>query len=139
LCGDAYTVYICLDGERLTSVSFEGAGCAISKASASVMTTLVEGRTLSEIAAIHDRFKNLLSGSEVDLNESELGEAERNETESQQGERESNVPVADSKLQDLNLFEGLRETKSRVKCALLCWSALYGAIAQESSSTTESS
>ncbi len=62
LCGDRVTVYLALDGEVISDAAFEGAGCAISTAAASLMTEAVKGKTISEATALFERFRALVTG-----------------------------------------------------------------------------
>jgi len=103
LCGDHYTVFLRMDGERVKEVSFSGAGCAISKSSASVMTESVAGKTKKEIEEIFLSFHRLVKG--------EAGAAE-------------GVDV----LGKLAVFSGVSEFPARVKCASLPWHTLRGAL-----------
>jgi len=104
LCGDRLTVYLSLDEEgRVTDVAFQGNGCAISTASASLMTELVKGRTVEEIEEIFERFHDLVTGP-----------------------RDTSVDVA--ALGKLAVFSGVREYPMRVKCATLSWHTLRAAI-----------
>lgn len=104
LCGDQLTVYLNIDEEgRVTDVAFQGSGCAISTASASLMTDLVKGRTLEEIEEIFGRFHELVIGP-----------------------RDAAVDVAS--LGKLAVFSGVREYPMRVKCATLSWHTLRAAI-----------
>lgn len=114
LCGDRYTVYVRIEEGVLNSVSFEGEGCAISKASASLMTTLVEGRPLADVESLFRHFEGMLAGQGID---SESG--------------------FDDEMQALSLFEPLSKTRSRVKCATLCWATLIGAMGHQQEATTE--
>ena len=103
LCGDKLALYLHLDGDRITGVSFEGSGCAISKASASLMTEAVRGKTRGEAAAIFDRFHAMITApmdQAVDL--------------------ESAGKLA--------VFAGVREFPMRVKCASLAWHTLNAAL-----------
>jgi nitrogen fixation protein NifU and related proteins len=104
LCGDRVTVYIRLDGDRIEELSFQGAGCAISTASASLMTEFLRGRTVAEAASLFDRFHELVTGDPTgpDAEAPELGK--------------------------LNVFAGVREYPSRVKCATLAWHTLHAAL-----------
>jgi len=105
LCGDKLTVYLVLgDDGVVEDASFEGQGCAISTASASLMTEFVKGRTVSEIEKLFDRFHALVTSS--------VGEAADTEG-----------------LGKLAVFSGVREYPMRVKCATLCWHTLQAAIA----------
>jgi nitrogen fixation protein NifU and related proteins len=103
LCGDHYTVYVKLDGETIADVSFQGAGCAISKASASVMSSLVKGRTIAEAEELFREFHRLVKG-EIEGEE----EVER--------------------LGKLAAFAGVSEFPARVKCASLAWHTLHAAV-----------
>lgn len=104
LCGDQLTLYARVDDAgRLEDVAFQGSGCAISKASASLMTDHVKGKTLDEVDADFARFHALVTSSP--------GEA----------------PVTDD-LGKLAVFAGVREYPMRVKCATLAWHALKAAL-----------
>ena len=105
VCGDKLVVYLNLDddGERVTEVRFEGKGCAISTASASLMTEFVKGRTRAEIEEIFNRFHELVTG-----NPSETVDA--------------------PELGKLAVFSGIREYPVRVKCATLSWHTLRSAL-----------
>jgi len=109
LCGDHYTVYVRLEGEKIADVSFQGAGCAISKASASVMSSLVKGRTIAEAEELFHDFHRLVKG-EV--------------------EKEADI----ERLGKLAVFAGVSEFPARVKCASLAWHTLHAAMTSESSS-----
>lgn len=106
LCGDHYTVYVKLDGDRIVDVSFQGAGCAISKASASVMTSLVKSRTVGEVEELFGQFHRLVKG-EI------------------HGEEEV------EQLGKLAAFAGVSEFPARVKCASLAWHTLHTALQSE--------
>ncbi|MBY0399894.1 SUF system NifU family Fe-S cluster assembly protein [Myxococcota bacterium] len=104
LCGDALTLYARVDGNgRLADVAFQGSGCAISKASASLMTEHVKGKTVDEVQADFERFHALLTAA-PDV-----------------------VPSTDG-LGKLAVFSGVREYPVRVKCATLAWHALKAAL-----------
>jgi nitrogen fixation protein NifU and related proteins len=103
LCGDRCTVYLKIDGDKLSDVSFEGNGCAISKASASIMTTIVKGRAMSDAERLVERFRKLVSGEN-------LSEDDRNS------------------LGKLEVFSGVSEFPARVKCASLAWHTLKAAL-----------
>lgn len=104
LCGDALTLYARVDeGGHLAEVTFQGSGCAISKASASLMTEHVKGKTIDEVQADFERFHALLT-------------APPGETPSAEG------------LGKLAVFSGVREYPVRVKCATLAWHALKAAL-----------
>lgn len=107
LCGDHYTVYVKLEGETIADVSFEGAGCAISKASASVMSSLVKGRTIAQVEELFHEFHRLVKGEA-------LGEEEI------------------ERLGKLGAFAGVSEFPARVKCASLAWHTLHAAVKSDS-------
>ncbi len=113
LCGDNLTVHVQLEGGRLEAVTFEGSGCAISKASASLMTTLVKGKTRAEADKIFERFHRAVTGKGT--GEESLGK--------------------------LEVFAGVAEFPMRVKCATLSWHTLRGALSagggESASVTTE--
>jgi nitrogen fixation NifU-like protein len=104
LCGDALTLYAKVDDEgKLEEVTFQGSGCAISKASASLMTDFVKGKDMETIREDFDRFHGLVT-------------AAPSETPSTEG------------LGKLAVFAGVREYPMRVKCATLAWHALKAAV-----------
>src|SRR5919199_849583 len=100
LCGDQLTIYLNLEGDTVKDVGFEGSGCAISKAAASMMTQAVKGKSREEAEKLFDEFHRMVTG--------ELDE-----------EREENV------LGRLKIFAGVREFPARVKCASLPWHTLH--------------
>jgi nitrogen fixation NifU-like protein len=102
LCGDRETVFLDLDGEVLKDVSFQGAGCAISTASASMMTESVKGKTRAEADALFARFHELITGKPGEGSGPALGK--------------------------LEVFSGVREYPVRVKCATLPWHTLKAAL-----------
>jgi nitrogen fixation NifU-like protein len=112
LCGDQLTVYMQLEDERIADVSFEGSGCAISKASASMMTQSVKGKTRAEVETLFSEFHRMVTG--------ELDEA-----------------TTPNNLGRLTIFAGVREFPARVKCASLSWHTLHAALAGEDEATTE--
>ena len=112
LCGDALRVYLKLDGNTVTDVAFKGSGCAISKASASLMTQTVKGRSKEEAEVLFDEFHRMVLGQ---LDE----EAEENH------------------LGKLKIFAGVREFPARVKCASLSWHTLHAALQGEDAVSTE--
>ena len=103
LCGDELTVYVELDGDTIEDVAFQGSGCAISKASASLMTEQVKGHSVAELDAMFQAFHELVTSdprSEPDV--SEMGK--------------------------LAVFAGVREYPMRVKCATLAWHTVRAAV-----------
>ena len=112
LCGDQLTVYLQMDEGIVREVSFVGTGCAISKASASMMTQAVKGKTREETLALFDEFHRMVTG---ELDE----EAEPNQ------------------LGRLKIFAGVRDYPARVKCASLPWHTMHAALEGEESATTE--
>ena len=113
LCGDHYTVYLKIDGDVIKDISFEGAGCAISKASTSVMSAIVKGKTKAEAEALFERFHSLVTGA-------------------------SNGTTEIENLGKLAAFSGVSEFPARVKCATLAWHTLKAALdAKEEVVTTE--
>ena len=113
LCGDKLTVYLALDdSDRVTDVGFEGAGCAISTASASLMTEFARGKSKAEILETKQRFHELLTGNPNERSEApDLGK--------------------------LAVFSGVREFPARVKCATLSWHTMEAALNGEENTTTE--
>lgn len=102
LCGDRLTVWLRVDGERITDAAFQGSGCAISKASASMMTAAIKGKTLDEAKALFDRFHKLVTGLLAPAEVESLGK--------------------------LAAFSGLSSFPVRVKCASLSWHAMRTAL-----------
>ena len=112
LCGDQLTVYLELDGDTVKDVSFEGSGCAISKASASMMTQAVKGKTRAEAEMLFHEFHRMVKG--------ELDE----ETEA-------------NSLGRLKIFSGVRDFPARVKCASLSWHTMHAALESKAMVSTE--
>jgi nitrogen fixation NifU-like protein len=110
LCGDHYTVFLQLDGETIKDVTFVGAGCAISKASASVMSTTVKGKTKEEATRLFDTFHRLVTGDDSGLSAADLGR--------------------------LAAFSGVSEFPARVKCATLAWHTLRTALEGDAESVS---
>jgi nitrogen fixation protein NifU and related proteins len=109
LCGDRVEVFLEVAGDRVANASFQGAGCALSTASASLMTEAVKGKSLAEVEELFEAFHELLTGDP-----------------SQPGE-------APELLGKLEVFSGVREFPVRVKCCTLAWHTLKSALAEESS------
>ena len=114
LCGDQITVSLKMDGDRIEDVRFEGSGCAISKASASMMTESVKGKTRAEAEALFERFHHLITGANGEPAE------------------------ASPELGKLEVFSGVREYPVRVKCATLPWHTLKAALQSDSGDTVVS-
>jgi nitrogen fixation protein NifU and related proteins len=106
LCGDRVTVYLELDGDRIKDVSFDGRGCAISTASASLMTEVLKGKTLAEADALFKGFHAEVTGKSAPV-----------------------VPTALAEdMERLAPLEGVRAYPTRVKCATLAWHAFEAAL-----------
>lgn len=101
LCGDQLTIYLRIEGDRVADASFVGHGCAISTASASLMTEAVKGRSLAEVEALFRAFHAMLTDA---------------------------TPAAEHELGKLEVFSGVREFPARVKCATLAWHTLHNAL-----------
>ncbi len=112
LCGDQLTVYLDLENDAVKDVSFEGSGCAISKAAASMMTQAVKGKTKPEVVRLFDEFHGMVTG-ELD---------------------EDTTP---NHLGHLKIFAGVREFPVRVKCATLSWHTLNAAMNKQAIVSTE--
>ncbi|MEM9423485.1 MAG: Fe-S cluster assembly sulfur transfer protein SufU [Spirochaetota bacterium] len=108
LCGDSYQLFAQIEGEQLTDISFWGEGCAVSKASASIMGELLKGKSLSEAEKLKDDFLQLLLLPE----------------------KEALLTSLPRKLQ---VFQGIREYPMRVKCATLIWRALEAILQNQGS------
>ena len=103
LCGDKLALFVKLDGETVKDVSFVGAGCAISTASASIMTEAIKGKSRQEAVQLMERFHDLLTTEKP--RKEDLGK--------------------------LEAFSGVREYPARVKCATLAWHTLKSALTGE--------
>lgn len=111
LCGDRYTIYLRMDGDRIREVAFQGAGCAISKASASLMSVALEGKTREEAEHLFEVFHLLVTGKlDPDRHADELG--------------------------SLAVFAGVSEFPARVKCAILAWHTVKAALAGSGGAVT---
>ena len=102
LCGDRLTLYLTLDGDLIKDAAFQGSGCAISKASASLMTDALKGKTVAEAHEMFDRFHAMITSA-------------------------SGTPAPD--LGKLSVFAGVRDFPTRVKCASLAWHTMKAAVA----------
>ena len=112
LCGDALRVYVKMDGDVVGDVAFKGSGCAISKASASMMTQAVKGKTREDSEALFNEFHRMVTGDlDIETDENQLGK--------------------------LKIFAGVLEFPARVKCASLSWHTLNAALHGEDVVSTE--
>jgi nitrogen fixation NifU-like protein len=112
LCGDQLNLYVSMENDRVADVAFLGSGCAISKASASMMTQVVKGKTREEAEVLFDEFHRMVTGKlDVETDENRLGK--------------------------LKIFAGVLEFPARVKCASLSWHTLHAALNNEESVSTE--
>lgn len=112
LCGDALRVYVKMDGDRVSDVAFKGSGCAISKASASMMTQVMKGKTREEAEVLFDEFHRMVTGGlDIETDENHLGK--------------------------LKIFAGVLEFPARVKCASLSWHTLDAALHGDAEVSTE--
>ena len=112
LCGDQLTVYLDLDDDEVKEISFEGSGCAISKAAASMMTQAVKGKSKQDAEQLFNEFHRMVTGDlDIETNENHLGK--------------------------LRIFAGVLEFPARVKCASLSWHTLHAALHGDDSITTE--
>jgi nitrogen fixation NifU-like protein len=112
LCGDQLTVYLQLEDEVVTDISFEGSGCAISKAAASMMTQSVKGKSKQEAETLFEEFHGMVTG--------ELDEE-----------------ATPNHLGRLTIFSGVRDFPARVKCASLSWHTMRAALHGEEVVSTE--
>ncbi len=100
-CGDELEIFLNIEEDRITDVSFKGEGCAISKASSSLMTVAIKGKKIDETLKLTEQFKEMIRGNEV---AEELG--------------------------DLSVLQGVAKLPARVKCATLSWITLEQALAE---------
>lgn len=141
LCGDRVAIYLRVEDERIEEIGFEGVGCAISTASASMMTEALRGKPVAEARQLFERFHALLTagggepgpGHEADSGESGPGhEADGGESgpgRAADGGAREGAPETAPPLGKLEVFAGVREFPMRVKCATLAWHALQAALA----------
>jgi nitrogen fixation NifU-like protein len=113
LCGDRVTVFVRVDGDVVRDVSFDGAGCSISTASASMMTDALKGKTTAEAGALFERFHELVTADP------------------------SRAATAAAELGKLAVFAGVHEFPMRVKCASLAWHTLKAALEGGGRASTE--
>lgn len=106
LCGDHLHVHLIVEGDRIEGISFEGSGCAISKASASLMTAALKGKGVSEAEELFENFHTMVMA-------------------------DTSVPVDEEKVGKMAIFAGVREFPMRVKCATLAWHTMKAALAGE--------
>lgn len=105
LCGDRLVVYLKMNGDRIADACFQGSGCAISTASASIMTSEVKGKTIKEAGEIFEKFHQMVTGTPSGEWEEKLGK--------------------------LAAFSGVSQFPVRVKCASLCWHTLKAALEEK--------
>ncbi|HEY4216782.1 MAG TPA: SUF system NifU family Fe-S cluster assembly protein [Gemmatimonadaceae bacterium] len=105
LCGDKLVLWVKFDGDRVSDISFKGEGCAISKASASLMTAAVKGKTRDEAEALFERVHDLVTGALPESEQTDLG--------------------------SLRALGGVSRFPMRVKCASLAWHALHSALSDD--------
>ena len=113
LCGDRCTVYLKMNGDTIDDIAFQGSGCAISRASASMMTQSVKGKTAQEAEKLFRDFRSVVTG-----------------------ERE---PADSANFGKLAVFRGVSEFPARVKCATLAWHTLEAALHNQGNSVTTES
>jgi nitrogen fixation NifU-like protein len=111
LCGDRISLSVRVEGDVITDIRFTGEGCAISKASASMMTQAIKGKTRQEAESLFERFHDLVTG------------------------RSTPAPT-DKSLGSLRAFAGVARFPTRVKCATMAWHALNEAISDQRSATS---
>ena len=111
LCGDEVKVFVRVEDDRLSDVAFQGQGCAISRASASMMTGKTKGRSTVEARALSGKVRDMLLGPEAE---------------------------APRELGDLAALSGVRKFPARIKCAMLPWHTLEAALDGQTAATTES-
>jgi nitrogen fixation NifU-like protein len=111
LCGDHLTVSLKLDGDALADVAFQGSGCAISKASASIMTTILKGKSLAQARELFEKFHGMLTTS-------------------------PGGPARPEGLGKLEVFSGVSEFPVRVKCATLPWHTMRSALENADATVT---
>jgi len=112
LCGDKLTIYARVEGDRISGLMFEGSGCAISKASASLLTDALKGKTLDEASALFTRVHNMLTAP-------------------------MDQPVDEEGVGKLAVLSGVREFPMRIKCASLAWHTLKAALSGKGEAKTE--
>lgn len=111
LCGDDYHVYLFVEDNIVKAITFDGAGCAISKAAASMMTARIKGKTLDEARVLVDEFRRMMAGEESESEGEHLGH--------------------------LRVFQGVAQLPNRIKCAVLPWHTLNAALGGAEKASTE--
>ncbi len=106
-CGDQCSVYLRLDGDRIDEITFDGSGCAISQASASLMTTQLKGKTAAEAETLFKEFHHIVTTGQ-----------------------------APEEISDIGAFAGVHAFPARIKCATLGWHAALNALHGDASATT---
>ncbi|MFQ6029362.1 MAG: Fe-S cluster assembly sulfur transfer protein SufU, partial [Dehalococcoidia bacterium] len=101
LCGDQITLYLKVEDDVITDVGFQGVGCAISRASASMMTQSIKGQSVAKAEEVFDEFRKMLTEPDAELDYDELG--------------------------DLEMLAGVSEFPTRIKCAVLAWHTMRAA------------
>jgi len=118
ICGDMLVVYLDLDkAGRIADVAFQGQGCAISMASASMMTEVLKGKTLTEAEKLFERFHDMCTKDDFDAAAADDGDADA--------------------MERLSVLSGVREFPIRVKCATLAWHTMQAAVKGEQEISTE--
>ena len=110
LCGDRITLYLKVEEDVITDVAFQGVGCAISRASASMLTQSVKGQTLDRAEEIFDGFHTMITEPEAEVDYDALG--------------------------DLEMLSGVSAFPTRIKCAILAWHTLHAALAGQGDAVT---
>jgi nitrogen fixation protein NifU and related proteins len=110
LCGDHYTIFLNLAGDAIQDISFQGSGCAISKASASMMSQMLKSKTTEQAEELFNKFHGVVTGTQMDDAES-LGK--------------------------LAVFAGVASFPTRIKCATLAWHTLHAALEGKQVASTE--
>lgn len=111
LCGDDYEIFVFVEDDVVKDISFDGAGCAISKAAASMMTAKVKGKPVDEALKYVEEFREMMAGELDDESREHLGH--------------------------LRVFEGVAQLPNRIKCAVLPWHTLSAALTGEGGASTE--
>jgi len=116
LCGDRLTVYAKVgDDDTIQDAAFEGRGCAISVASASMMTDIVKGKSIAQVGRLFDQFHKLCTGEVEDID----------------------YPEFEDEIDKLRVMSGVRQFPMRVKCATLAWHTINAAVQGDQEATTE--